>query len=245
MRARTLVLLAVLLLPAPLTAQIRIRLPRIGRAPAPAPLPPQAPMIAREMQYKRSRLSSESYTFYNYSQPDHHVASNGVAAASILGLGVRTDYRIKPAFMITSDMTTAQFGGPFIQYTFDFGGRYRPVRPLDSKIRPYFDLRTSWAWSFASFAQPSDPTVSVASPTIQPGFTAAHGIGILAGTGFETSLTRTLALTTGLTLARYRMSALTFGQQQYGTPWNYRATGVRFIFGLKYNAGRWVPVPIQ
>src|SRR4051812_46933558 len=63
MRIRGLVAIALLLLPAGLSAQRNGRLPRIfGRGPAqPAPLPPQAVPIARELSYRRSHMSFESY----------------------------------------------------------------------------------------------------------------------------------------------------------------------------------------
>lgn len=244
MRVRAFTLFVVLLLPASLSAQrIHLRLPWIGpRPPAAVPLPPQAPVIARELRYRASRFSTETYAAFGYAQPDHSVVNSGVTAASMLGFGARLDWRFKPALSVTGDLTTALWGGPMLQNTFDFGGRYRPVRGYEYKLRPYFDLRASWAWSYASFAQPFDQTSPIASPGFQANRTTSHGLGALVGTGFETFLTPNFALTTGLSLSRYRMSALTYGQQPFGSAWNYRTTAVRLTLGLKYNRGRMVPI---
>jgi len=244
MRVRTFALLVVLLLPASLNAQrIHIRLPWIGPRPAgPTPLPPQAPEVAREMQYRRSRVSAETYMLYTLNQTDRYVADRGISTASMLGAGARLDWRFRPAFSVTGDFTTSLYGGPYIQNTFDFGGRYRPVRGFDYKIRPYVDLRASWAWSQASFAQPFDPSSPIAGPTIAGGRTTSHGLGALVGAGFETSVTRSISITSGLGLARYRMYAVQVGQQPLGSEWNYRTTSVRIILGLKYNPGRMVPI---
>jgi hypothetical protein len=194
------------------------------------------------MRYKASRLSSETYTMYTFNQTDRYVADRGVSTASMLGAGTHVDWRYKPALSVTGDLTTSLFGGPYIQNAFDFGGRYRPVRGPDYKIRPYVDLRGSWAWSYASFAQPFDPNSPIAGPTIQGGRTTSHGLGALVGAGFETSVTRSIALTTGLGLSRYRMYAVQVGQQRLGSNWNYSATAVRITLGLKYNPGRMVPI---
>ena len=245
MRVRTFALFVVLLLPASLDAQgIHIRLPWIGRRPtARAPLPPQAPVIARQMRYRASRFSTESYSLVTFNQTDRYVSDRGASIASMAGFGERLDWRFKPALSVTGDFTSSVFGGPYIQNTFDFGVRYRPVRGLDYRIRPYLDLRASTAWSYASFAQPFDPNSPIAGPTIAGGRTTSRGIGALVGAGFETSLTRTISLTSGLGLARYRMYAVQVGQQPLGSQWNYRATAVRIILGLKYNPGRMVPMP--
>ncbi len=243
MRARSVALFIVLVLPASSNAQrIHVRLPWIGRRPTPAPLPPQAPEIARQMQYRRSRISGESYTLMSFDQTDRYVANHGPSTASMLGAGVHLDYRLKPAFSLTGDFTSSQFGGPYIQRTVDLGARYHPLRSLDDKIRPYVDLRASWASSYASFAQPFDLSSPIAGPTIPGGRTTSNGPGALVGAGFETSLTRSLALTTGLGLARYRMYSVQVGPQQLGSQWDYRSTAVRFTIGLKYNPGRMVPI---
>jgi hypothetical protein len=244
MRARVFALSVVLMLPASLHAQrIHIRLPWVGRRPGPAPLPPQAPVIAREMRYRASRLSSESYSLFTFNQTDRYVSDRGASIASTQGFGEHVDWRFKPTFSLTGDFTSSLFGAPYIQNTFDFGGRFRPLRGPDYKIRPYVDLRASMAWSYASFAQPFDPSSPIAGPTIAGGRTTSHGVGALFGAGFETSLTRSFSLATGLGLSRYRMYAVQVGQQQLGSSWNYRTTAVRMTLGVKYNPGRMVPIP--
>ncbi len=243
MRARICALSAMLLLPASLSAQrIHIRLPWIGRRPAPAPLPPQAPVIAREMRYKASRLSMESYSLFTFNQTDRYVSDRGAATAVTQGFGGHLDWRFKPTVSLTGDFTSSLFGAPYIQNTFDFGARFRPLRGPDYKIRPYVDLRASMAWSIASFAQPFDPNSPIAGPTIPGGRTTSHGVGALFGAGFETAITRSFSLATGLGLSRYQMYAVQVGQQQLGTAWNYRTTAVRLTLGVKYNRGWMVPI---
>jgi len=244
MRARSLALLVVLLLPASLDAQgIRIRLPWIGRrATGKAPLPPQAPEIQRQMRYQRSRLSFESYSLLSVNTTNRYVSDRGAATASMAGFGEHVDWRFKPTLSVTGDFTSSLYGGPYNQNTFDLGGRYRPLRGPDYKIRPYVDLRGSWAWSYASFAQPFDPGSPIAGPTIAGGRTTSHGLGALVGAGFETSLTRTLSLSSGLGLVRYRMYGVQVGAQPLGSQWNYRTTTLRINLGLTYNPGRMVPI---
>lgn len=239
MRVRTFALFVVLLLPASLHAQgIHIRLPWIGRRPtARAPLPPQAPVIAREMQYRASRLSAETYTVLSMVQTDHSAV--GASTASMIGYGTHVDYRIRQRFSITSDVTQSIWGGPFLQNTFDFGGRYRPLRGPDYTIRPYVDLRGTLAWSYANFAQPSDPTNVIVTPEIAGSRNGGHGRGLLAGAGFETSLSRQWSITTGVSVSRYRMTpwAGSGQDQSFGT------TASRVTIGVKYNPGRMVPLP--
>src|SRR5258708_25544540 len=243
MRVRALGLFVVLLLPASLNAQrIPIRLPWIGRRPTPGRYTPQAPVIAREMRYRASRLSSESSSLFTFNQTDRYVSDRGASIASTQGVGEHVDWRFKPTLSLTCDFTSSLFGAPYIQNTFDFGGRFRPLRGPDYKLRPYVDLRASMAWSLASFAQPFDPSSPIAGPTIAGGRTTSHGVGALFGAGFETSLTRSLSLATGLGLSRYRMYAVQVGQQRLGSEWNYRTTAVRMTLGLKYNRGRMVPI---
>lgn len=244
MRVRTLALLVMVLLPASLNAQrIHVRLPWIGRRPTGrAPLPPQAPEIQRQMRYQRSRFSSETYSLLSFNETNRYPSDRAAATASMVGFGEHVDWRFKPTLSVTGDFTSSLFGGPYIQNTFDFGGRYRPLRGPDYKIRPYVDLRGSYAWSYATFAQPFDPGSPIAGPTIAGGPATSHGLGALVGAGFETSLTRTLSLSSGLGLVRYRMYAVQVGSQPLGSQWNYRTTTVRINLGLKYNPGRMVPI---
>ena len=244
MRVRPFALFVVLLLPASVNAQrIHVRLPWIGpRPPRAEPLPPQAPAIARALRYQASRFSTESYAVLNLVETDRNVNS-GPPVSSTLGFGQRMDWRVKPAFSITGDVAASLYGGPFTQTSFDLGGRYRPVRGYEYRLRPYFDLRASWLWAFPRFAQPTEPTIAIASPNIL-GRASGSGIGALGGAGFETVLTPNLSLNSGLSLARYRMSAW----QAYGAtglqPYrHFGTTAVRFTLGLTFNPGHMVPIP--
>src|ERR671938_661772 len=100
-------LVAVALLPVELSAQ---RLPLPGRArprPArPAPLPPQAEPIARNLAYKRMRLSVESYPLISYVRAPIAVVGP-VAGWTTFGTGTRADYRITRNVSITADVTSS------------------------------------------------------------------------------------------------------------------------------------------
>ena len=62
MRIRTLFLIALFGLPAVSNGQIRVPV-RPGRTPVePASLPPEAPIVGKELAYRRSRWTTEAYT---------------------------------------------------------------------------------------------------------------------------------------------------------------------------------------
>src|SRR5687767_5019359 len=128
MRARVLVSLVVLLLPAALDAQgVRVRRPPVGgQPPTPAPKPPQAPGIPDARRYHSIRLSVESYSLFSFVRTDQYVTDSAASSWSMLGVGTRLDLRMKPTFSMTADLTTAMLGGPFSLSTIDLGGRYRP-----------------------------------------------------------------------------------------------------------------------
>src|SRR5256885_12356678 len=92
MRLRPVVAIALLLLPAAVHAQRR--LPRLTpRGPGRAvPLPPQPGVIARELAYKRLRVSMESYPLVShFESPDYN--NGGSASWTAFGGGMRMDYR--------------------------------------------------------------------------------------------------------------------------------------------------------
>lgn len=243
MRVRAFAAIVMVLLPAVLAGQqTRVRRPRIGAPPAKAPLPPRAPGLPQLRQYQSSRLSVESYTLFTVVQTDRYVADSGAAVWSMQGVGTRIDWRLASAFSITADLTSALVNGPFSMSTIDIGGRYQQERE-GQVLRPYVDVRTTYGYSYAGYAQPY-ATNAIASPVAYVGGrTTSRGFGALVGAGFESSLTRSLAVTTGVSLARYRMSSVRVGQQRLGSDWNYGATTLRFTIGLTYNRQRLVPIP--
>lgn len=241
MRIRFVVLFAVILLPASSNAQrIPLRWPWIGKRPPTAePLPPQAPAIARQMRYQRSRFSSESYAFETIVATDRNGNSGGLINSS-LGFGDRLDWRAKPQFSVTADLGQSRYGAPFRQLNLDLGGRYRPLS--EHRLRPYVDARVSHLWSSPQFAQLTDPT-AVAAPNIL-GRMSSTGNGALAGVGFETSLTNSFSLNSGLSLGRYQMTSRQgYTQNGYEPARHFGITTARFTLGLTYNPGHMVPMP--
>jgi opacity protein-like surface antigen len=241
MRSRYFVLAAVLLLPALASGQIRVRRPPVGgAAPRPAPKPPQAPGIHDARLYHRVRLSVESYSLVNFVHTDRYVTDDGAQTSSLFGFGTRLDWRFKPAFSATLDLTSSAFGGPYTLSTVELGTRYMPVRPGRGS-RPFVDLRGSWAYNYDTYAQPYGLN-TLAVPQYQyqdrSGRTTSRGFGGLVGAGIETGLTNTLFLTTGLSYSSYGMSSVTIANQPQGADSDYRTTALRFTVGIKYNGRR-------
>src|SRR5687767_9207153 len=112
-RARAVLAIVSLLLPVELSAQ-RLPLPGTGRrGPArPAPLPPQAEPIARNLAYKRLRLSVEAYPLISYVRSPGSAGGGPVVDWTSLGSGTRADYRLNRHASITLDLTSSFAGGP-------------------------------------------------------------------------------------------------------------------------------------
>src|SRR5215210_7468516 len=139
MRIRAVVAIVLLLLPAALSAQ---RIPRSvtgRRGPTrPAPLPPQPGPIARELAYKRSHLSVESYPLISYVQSPGF-AADGRTSWSSFGAGTRADYRVTRNISATLDMTSSFLGGPQLTETAEVGARLRPERN-ERRVYPFMDV---------------------------------------------------------------------------------------------------------
>jgi hypothetical protein len=234
-RAAILALVA-LLLPAELSAQ-RLPVPRIGRrGPAkPAPLPPQAEPIARQLAYRRIRLSVESYPMITYIQ-------DGVLSDwASFGMGTRADYRVAPNVGITLDFTSAFAGGPANVYTMELGTRLRPDR-MESRLYPFLDFRVGHARAY------SGGYIDVTGggfgpPTVdEAGFQYSSGFGAVAGAGAEYWLTRTLSLTTAASIMRNRMTTTTLVGADQGER-SYNLTLYRYTLGIRYNPVRVIQVP--
>ena len=106
MRNRAVVAASLLLLPLPVDAGAqRIPLPVIRRrAPRPAELPPQPGAIARELQYRRWRLSVESYPFVSYVQAPGLSGVKVMSSWASAGIGQRADYLLTRNLSATLDM---------------------------------------------------------------------------------------------------------------------------------------------
>src|SRR5690242_6735610 len=105
MRIRTIALVALLVLPAALSAQ---RMPRSRPRPArPAELPPQPAVIANQLAYQRSHLTVEAYPSVSHFVSPGFIG-NGIASNwTSLGTGTRLDYRINRFVSATGDLTSS------------------------------------------------------------------------------------------------------------------------------------------
>ena len=227
MRNRMLLLTALLLLPSLSIAQRR---PIVGRRPTPepAPLPPQAGPVARALAVTRSRWSVEGYSLVSHF--DVPSPGGGAAAFTSVGTGTHADYRYGPHLSATVDLTASIFGSPANAETAEVGTRYSPLG-LEQPLRPYFDLRAGFMHVFDPFSVFGDP----ASIGISQGSRYSRGFGGVTGAGFEYALTRSLALTTQLSVMRSRMTTyrITPGIIQ-GEP-KFWMTTLRYTLGFKFN----------
>jgi hypothetical protein len=240
MRLVGLVSIGVLLAPVELSAQ-RLPLPgRSGRAGPrrPAPLPPQAEPVARNLAYKRLRFSVESYPLISY------VRSPGVNGAfsdwTSFGSGTRADYRLNRYASLTVDVTSSFAGGLADVYTAEVGTRIGRER-WERSLYPFADLRVGYARSYRSFAGIDG---GFGFPTTEdPGaFRYSSGFGGVAGLGLEYTLTRRFSLTTAASLMRNRMTARTFVGAQPDEH-SYTMTLYRYTLALRYNPVRAVRLP--
>jgi hypothetical protein len=239
MRMRAVVAFGLLLVPVGLSAQ---RLPRIGRrGPAqPAPLGPQPPAIARELAYKRMRISVESYPLISYVQSPG-VDGNPLAKRTNLGAGTRADYRITRHLSATLDMTSSLPNGSANTETAELGVRVRPERS-DRKVYPFVDVRAGYVHTFDTYLRPFD-VIDGFGGQAQYGDRYSQGLGGVGGVGMEYALTRRFSLTTGASVLRSRMTAY----RTYGTVpgnGNYSLTSYRFTVGIRYNPVRLI-TPIE
>lgn len=239
MRTRALVVIALFALPAVLDAQ-RLPRPRIGRGTPPqaAPLPPEAPAVARALAYKRSRWSGEAYSLINSVQIP--TADGGSASYANFGTGTRGDYRYTDRFSATVDLTVSALGSPVTTETAEIGTRFRPA-PMDQALRPFLDVRAAYMHMYDLYAMPTATSVSGGGLNHQFVQEARYsrGIGSVLGAGLEYSLTRSLSLSTELTAMRNRMTAYRLiGPANVPNRSTYWMTSFRYSLGLKFNPVR-------
>lgn len=237
MRTRAVVAIALLVLPAGLTAQRLPRPPiRRGTPPQAAPLPPEAAPVARALAYKRSRWSGEVYSLINAVQ--FPTADGGATSYTNFGLGTRGDYRYTDRFSATIDLTASALGSPVTTETAEIGTRFRPG-PMDQALRPFFDVRAAYMHMYDLFAMPIAGSGSGLSHQYAQEARYSRGFGSVAGAGLEYSLTRSLALTTELTAIRSRMTAYRLiGPANVPNGSTYWMTSFRYTLGLKLNPVR-------
>jgi hypothetical protein len=239
MRFAALVVVGALLLPVELSAQ-RLPLPGTGRrGPArPAPLPPQAEPIARNLAYKRMRLAVESYPLISYVRSP--LAADGpVSDWTTFGTGTRADYRVTRHVSVTADLTSSFAGGPANVNTLELGTRLGRERS-DRTLYSFVDLRVGYVQAQRSF----DGIGEFAFPTSDGAdiFRYSSGFGGLAGVGAEYALTRRFSLTTGASMMRNRMTTHDFVGTQPSSR-SYAMTLYRVTLGLRYNPVRVIRPP--
>lgn len=239
MRLRSLAFVALLALPSWSSAQ-RIPLPTIRRrgTPPPATLPPQPGIIANQLAYRRSKWSFESAPVVTHMEVPG--ATGGTTVFTTLGTANHADYRIGDHYAATMDVTgSTDFSSAYYLLT-EVGGRYRP-RGLEGSVRPYFDLRGGYTYMIQGFTTAVAPNGDVvADNPFASGWRYARGVGAAAGTGFEYSLTPSLALTTEFTAMRSRMNDyhITGPAAIPANENRYWMTSLRYMIGFKYNAVR-------
>jgi hypothetical protein len=241
MRIRPLVVVALLAVPAGLTAQTR---PPVTHVPPPPPPPnphpsqpaPQPAAVSRELQYRRSRWSGEAYSLItNGGVPD---ASGGFTRYTSFGNGLRGDYRYTDHWSATIDMTASYLFSPAMTQTGEFGTRYAPLS-LDREIRPFFDARLGFMHMYDTYL------TGGLSPTFGGGFADndytygaryTRGFGAALGAGVEFPLTESLQLTSEASAMRNRMTTYRIsGTVGLPDDRNYWMTALRFSIGVKLN----------
>jgi hypothetical protein len=241
MRVGAVLVAVALVLPAASSAQ-GVRLPVIGRrGPArPAPLPPQPEPIARNLAYKRLRLSVESYPLISYVRSP--LTGDGpVSDWTSFGSGTRADYRVTRFVSLTLDLTSSFAGGPADVHTAEIGTRLRPERS-ERRAYPFVDVRAGYVASASGYFDAIGGQFG--GPTIQDAgaFRYSSGFGGVGGVGMEYALTRTLSLTTAASVMRNRMTTHTFVGPAQGER-SYTMTLYRYTIGVRYNPVRVVRVP--
>lgn len=237
MRIRAFVAIAILLLPASLSAQ---RLPFPGRRQhpaAPQPMPTEPAPIARQLAYTRLRVSFESYPLLSVVQSSGF-ASGGSSTWATLGAGTRAEYRLSRYLSATMDVTSSVLGGPVDLSTAELGTRIGRAR-TDRRLEPFGDVRVGYSAAYSREVGSSlnDP-IGYPIPHGTYGSRYSSGWGAVGGAGVEYGLTRTFSFTTELLATHVRMSAhdvlSTTAQPSYGL------TSVRWVLGLRYNPVRMV-----
>ena len=237
MRRANLVLLALALPMASLSAQVLIG---TRRGPdRPAEKPPQAPGIHDARLYNRymlSRFSLESSPMLAYMQTTG-VLVEGVAQ-DYLSFGDATliSFRATPSLFVTTAFTASSVGAPFGMNATDFGLRVKPWTSPRTAI--FGDARMSWAYT-SDFPLPSSavPFAQIYS-TAYTDFRTGRGRGATLGVGSETRITARYSLTVAMNYTHYEMRARSMSRE-----WDYTNDATRLIVGVRYNHGRWLDAP--
>ncbi|HMC53965.1 MAG TPA: hypothetical protein VKH19_02235 [Gemmatimonadaceae bacterium] len=230
MRIRTAVVVSLIALPAALSAQ-RIPPPRLGdRRPAtPTDLPPQIAPVARAVAFQRSHVSFESYPILSYVNAPGY-GPGAMSHWTTLGVGTRTEYRVRRNLSATFDVTSSFLGGPGYTYTAELGTRVSPMRN-ERRVYPFLDVRAAYLRAVRGDA----PTY--VDPYGYSGYyynaRYSDGFGAVGGAGAEYALTRSFSLVSGASVLRSSMQA--YGLQNAFVRSHYMLTSYRFVIALRYN----------
>ena len=240
-RVATILTIVGLLIPADLSAQ-RLPVPGTRRGPTrPAPLPPQPEPIARNLAYKRLRLSVESYPLVSYVRSPGFTADGVVPGWTSFGNGTRAEYRLTRHVAATLDLTSSFAGGPADVHTMELGTRLRPERS-ERRAYPFVDLRAGYVLSHGGSFDPFGSGYAYPTPDGSAAFRYGDGFGALGGVGMEYTLTRTLSLTTAAAVMRNRMTAHTLAGSR-ASERTYDMTLYRYTLGIRWNPVRVIRPP--
>lgn len=240
MRNRAVVAASVLLLPLPAiaTAQ-RIPIPVVigRRAPRPAELPPQPGPIAREVAYRRWRLSTESYPLVSYVQAPGLSGAKVLSSWASAGMGQRADYLLTRNFSATLDFTSSFLGGPAITNTAELGTRIHPEW-AEHKLYPFVDLRAAYITTYARGLSGYEDPFYLNTP-MPNGYVVRYsrGFGVIGGGGAEYALTPRWSLTSAMSVLSTRLAPRDFATTGV-VPSGIQMTAIRFTFGVRYNPVR-------
>ena len=231
---------AVVLIPTVASAQIR--LPGRRGVSRPAPLPPQAPTVAREMRYVRLPLSIESYQLVSYFDSPGLTAGAPYSTWMSFGLGTRLDYRIAKYLSATFDMTSSVFGGPVLTQTGELGLRLRRDRG-EHRFYPFLDVRGGYLFALNSRARMMDFAPGSDAQTF--GFAGGYndGFGAIGGAGMEFALTRQFSVTTLASAVSANMTAHEFDSSNPLARNHFPMRAYRYALGLRWNPVRALTQP--
>lgn len=234
MRFRSLIAVG-LLLPSASEAQLRAPLPGTGRRPTePVPMGAQPAVVARALNYARSRYSVEAYPLISRVVAPGFTPGAPSASSTSIGSGTRLDWRLTRYVSWTMDLTSTYLLGTSSAQTGELGVRFQEYN-WDNRVRPYADVRVGYENASESDAQSSQLGIGPASPLAGPS-RYSRGFGGVAGIGADYSLTNTFGLTTGVSAMRSYMSAYRTNGVSVPTPGNdFAMTTYRFTIGLRYN----------
>ena len=225
-----------ILLPAVLSAQ-RFPVPVIPRPAIPAPLPPQATPVARDLAFRRLRVSVETYPVVSFIRSPGYSTFGNFPNWATFGTGTRADYRVTRYMSATLDMTSSFLGGPALVETAEAGTRI--ARPRDEgRWRPYADLRFGYIATFTKTVTAYDGISG--GPAAVASY--SHGFGGIGGAGFEYALTRMFSLTTELSVMQGGVTSHAFEEASISDR-HYGITAFRYILGLRFNPVRYVRQP--